>query len=91
MQTIGMKKINVSIPSDLLKEVDKRAEVRNTTRSRIIREFLQVYLDDLKKLELKESLKEGYILNSERDQGIANEFIYADFEQEARLKKAEEK
>lgn len=91
MQTSSMKKINISIPSDLLEAVDKRAKVRSSTRSNIICEFLQACLDDTKKLELKESLKEGYSLNADRDRGIADEFIYSDYEQEVRLKKDEEK
>lgn len=91
MRTISMKKINISIPSDLLEAVDKRAKDRSSTRSKIIREFLQACLDDMRKLELRESLKEGYSLNADRDRGIANEFIYSDHEQEVKLKKDEEK
>jgi len=91
MQTISMTKINISLPSDLLEEVDRQAEDKNSTRSKIIREFLQACLDNMKKLGLKESLKEGYILNADRDQTIANKFIYSDYEQDTMFKKDEEK
>ena len=80
MSTIAMKKININIPFDLLKEVERRAKEHNFTRSKLIREFLSAYLNELKKRELREKLKEGYLANANRDQQITEEFAYSDHE-----------
>lgn len=85
MSTVSMKKININIPFDLLKEVEQRAKERNFTRSKLITEFLSAYLNELKKRELREKLKEGYLANANRDQQISEEFVYSDHELEATL------
>ena len=85
-----MKRINIHIPSDLLNEVETRAKEKNSTRSRFIREILEAYLLKLKKGDLQERLKEGYLVYADRDQKIADEFRYADYEMEMRLKDREE-
>jgi len=70
MSTVAMKRININIPFDLLNEVEIRAKEHNFTRSKLIREFLHAYLNELKKRELREKLKEGYLANANRDQQI---------------------
>ncbi len=91
MQKHSMKRIMVTIPPDLLYEVEKKAKENNSNRSRLIRESLRIYLDDLKKRTLREELKEFYLLNAERDRQIAEEFSYSDYELEKKLAKQEEK
>jgi metal-responsive CopG/Arc/MetJ family transcriptional regulator len=78
-----MKKIDINIPFDLLKEVEQRAKERNFTRSKLIREFLAAYLNELKKRELREKLKEGYLAHANRDQQISEEFV--DSEKQSKL------
>jgi len=85
MPTVAMKKININIPFDLLKEVEQRANERNLTRSKLIREFLIAHLNELKKSELREKLKEGYLANANRDQQISEEFVHSDHELETTL------
>jgi len=85
MPTAAMKKININIPFDLLKEVEQRASERNFTRSKLIREFLIAHLNELKKRELREKLKEGYLANANRDQQISEEFIHSDHKLESTL------
>ena len=90
METTPMKKIMITIPSNLLNEVEKKAREKNYNRSRIIREFFQAYLDEQKKIELYEKLKEGYIVNRQRDQKISEDFCYSDYELEMKMSKQEE-
>jgi len=90
METTPMKKIMITIPSNLLNEVEKKAREKNYNRSRIIREFLQAYLDEQKRIELYEKLKEGYIVNKQRDQKISEDFCYSDYELETKMSKQEE-
>ena len=85
MSTAAMKKININIPFDLLKEVEQRASERNFTRSKLIREFLSAHLNELKKHELREKLKEGYLANANRDKQISEEFVHSDHELESTL------
>lgn len=80
MQIAPMKKIIITIPLDLLEEAERRAKENNSSRSEFIRESLRAYLDDLKKRELRERLKEGYLVNAERDRQIAEEFAHSDYE-----------
>jgi CopG family transcriptional regulator / antitoxin EndoAI len=91
MDTVQMKKIMITIPSNLLNEVETIAKEKKYNRSRIIREFLRSHIDELKRAELFKQLKEGYIVNSQRDQKISEEFSCSDNELEAKLLKQEER
>lgn len=84
MPQVNMKRINIQIPSDLLSEVEVRAKQCNSNLSRFIRDILEAYLLSSKRGDLKERLKEGYLVHADRDQKIADEFKYADFEVEMR-------
>jgi len=91
MDTVQMKKIMITIPSNLLNEVETIAKEKKYNRSRIIREFLRSHIDELKRRELFKQLKEGYIVNSHRDQKISEEFSFSDFALDAKLIKQGEK
>jgi CopG family transcriptional regulator / antitoxin EndoAI len=90
MGTVQMKKIMITIPSNLLNEVETIAKEKKYNRSRIIREFLRSHIDELKRRELFKQLKDGYIVNSQRDQEISEDFICSDNELEEKLLKQEE-
>lgn len=91
MQTVHTKKIMLNIPVDLLNEVEIRSKKNNSNRSALIRESLRTYLNYLKRRELQERLKEGYLVNAERDREIAEKFVYSDYELEIRLASQEGK
>lgn len=75
-----MKKIMITVPDDLLQLTDKEAKNGKMSRSEIIRASLKRYLEERLKKELREKLKEGYIVGAKRDLKIAEEFSYSDYE-----------
>lgn len=54
------RRIMISVPSNLLKEVDKAVKEENGNRSQFIREAIQMYILERKKCMLREKLKDGY-------------------------------
>lgn len=57
--TISMKTA-ISIPDDLFKEVDRLAEERKTSRSRIFCRAVTLYLEKVKSQRLLEELNSAY-------------------------------
>jgi CopG family transcriptional regulator / antitoxin EndoAI len=55
-----MEKIIISLPEELLNEVNKIADMRNSNRSKVIREALAKYVYELKKSEEEALMAEGY-------------------------------
>lgn len=56
----NFRRIVVSLPNSLLKEVDGLVAVERRNRSEFIREAMRLYLEERKRSELRESLKRGY-------------------------------
>jgi len=54
------RRIVVSLPNSLLREVDGLVAVEKRNRSEFIREAMRLYLEERKRHELRESLKRGY-------------------------------
>lgn len=55
------KRIIVSLPDSLLKEVDNIVSMEKKNRSEFIREAMKLYIRERKKMEIREQLKKGYI------------------------------
>ncbi len=55
-----LKKILITLPDSLLREVDSIAEAANISRSKLIRDAMKLYIDTEKKAEIKEKMKKGY-------------------------------
>jgi CopG family transcriptional regulator / antitoxin EndoAI len=55
-----MEKIIITLPEELLNDVNKIADLRNSNRSKIIREALAKYVYELKKREEETLMAEGY-------------------------------
>jgi metal-responsive CopG/Arc/MetJ family transcriptional regulator len=79
-----MQRIIVTMPPSLLTQVEEVAAKLNFSRSRLIREALEQYVEAQRRQELRELLKEGYVINAERDLRICEEFAAADYEAMAR-------
>jgi len=75
-----MQRVMVTLPPDLVTAVSQVTQRQDSNRSELIRKALEFYLDELKRQELAEQMKEGYLINAERDLRICNEFAYADAE-----------
>ncbi len=78
--TTTMQRVMITIPPALLAQVEETAAKLNLSRSRLIRDALQQYLDAQRRQELRELLKEGYIVHAERDLRLCEEFAEADYE-----------
>lgn len=54
------KRIMISLPDSLLKEVDDIVSMERTNRSQFIREAMKLYIRERNKMELREQMKQGY-------------------------------
>ena len=70
------KRINISIPLETLSLLDKI--VPSKKRSQFIVEAVTQYTNEIKRLQLREQLKAGYIANAESDLNIADEWFIAE-------------
>ena len=75
-----MRRIMVTMPPDLLQQAEEMAAKLNFNRSQLIRQAVTAFLEEQRRRELRELLKEGYLVNAERDRRIAEEFAHADYE-----------
>ena len=67
------KQINISIPMEVLKLMDEVAPPKK--RSQFIVEAIMQYAIKIKRLQLREQLKKGYLANAESDRQIAEEWF----------------
>jgi CopG family transcriptional regulator / antitoxin EndoAI len=72
------KRINISIPSETLQLLNDIAPPKK--RSQIIVEAVTQYANTIKRLQLREQLKAGYLANAESDRQIAEEWFLIDQE-----------
>jgi len=57
----SLRRIMISVPQNLLQEVDTAVSSAKGSRSEFIRAALRVYLDERRKIEIRERLRRGYI------------------------------
>lgn len=74
----GVKKVMVSLPDSLLKEVDGILAKENKNRSEFIREAMKLYLMERRRNEIRENLKNGYLQMAQINLQLAEEGIAAD-------------
>ncbi|MGI6538357.1 MAG: CopG family ribbon-helix-helix protein [Caldicoprobacterales bacterium] len=55
-----LKKILVSLPDSLLREVDEIVAIEKKNRSEFIREAMKLYIRERHRLEIRERMKKGY-------------------------------
>lgn len=55
-----LRKIIVSLPDSLLKEVDLLVSADHKSRSEFVREAMKLYIKERKKIELYEKMRKGY-------------------------------
>ena len=89
------KKILVSVPTNLLMEIDGITSKEKINRNDLILQAVKFYLKERKRLELIEQMKEGYQAMAEINLAIAEEGIALDEEDyqkyEKRLAEREKK
>ncbi|MCC5909078.1 MAG: ribbon-helix-helix protein, CopG family [Clostridiaceae bacterium] len=54
------KRIMISLPESLLKEVDNIVSIEETNRSEFVREAMKLYIREKNKIKLREKMKRGY-------------------------------
>ena len=54
------KKVLVSLPAALLRQMDDLMSKEHTSRSQIIREAMQLYIQERHKMEIREKMRRGY-------------------------------
>lgn len=79
-----LKKILISLPDNLLREVDKFVSVEKTNRSEFVREAMKLYIRERRKIELRDKMKKGYQEMAEINMKLAQICFDADNEQQMR-------
>lgn len=74
------KRIIISLPDSLLREVDSIVEVEKRNRSECIREAMRLYIRERKKIQIRESMKKGYREMGAINLALAETGIYSDFQ-----------
>lgn len=72
------KRIMISLPDHLLREVDFVVAKENTNRSEIIRQAMKVYLVDRKKRLALDAMQRGYLEMAKINLNMASEAFHAE-------------
>ncbi|MCR4431034.1 MAG: ribbon-helix-helix protein, CopG family [Tepidanaerobacteraceae bacterium] len=73
-----LKKIIVSLPNNLLEEVDGIVALENKNRSEFIRDAMRLYIREREKIRVREQLKTGYVQMAELNVKLSEMGIYED-------------
>lgn len=65
------KRIMVSLPNSLLKEVDFIVSMENKNRNEFVKEAMKLYLREKRRVEVFERLKNGYVEMSQINLSLA--------------------
>ena len=76
----SMKKVMFTAPPELLSRLDATVDQLGASRSQVIREAIELYLDAIRRQELRSQLEEGYRAQAVRDLQISEAFRYVDYE-----------
>lgn len=76
----GTKRIMISLPESLLREVDGIVEEENRNRSELVREAMKLYIQERKKRILREQMKKGYMEMAQINLALAGEGFRAEEE-----------
>jgi len=91
MPTTALKKVTIALPSHVLGEVELVAKKRKTAVDKLIRQLVENLLQQNKKANLADRLREGYLVNAARDAAISEEFRFADAEIDREIDLREER
>lgn len=74
----NLKRVMISLPNNLLQEVDGFVQRGSGNRSEFIREAMKLYLQEKKRQEIKEQMRLGYLEMSDINLQLADESIKSD-------------
>lgn len=78
MSNANTKRIMISLPDQLLREVDRVVKQEKLNRSELIRQAMKLYLKERKKRYLRESMQRGYMEMANINLHIASEAFHAE-------------
>ena len=78
----SLRKILISLPDNLLKEVDYIVSAGKINRSEFVREAMKSYIREIKKHELRDKMKKGYQEMAEINIILAEMCVEADNDQQ---------
>ncbi len=81
----GTKRIMISLPTNLLQEVDGIVARENLSRSEIIRRAMKMYVQERKKRIIREMMQRGYMEMARINLNIASEAFALEEEAEDTL------
>jgi CopG family transcriptional regulator / antitoxin EndoAI len=79
-----LRKIQISIPDKLLKEIDLIVEMEKTNRSEFVREAMRLYIGHKRRMEMRDKMKNGYQEMAGLNIMISEYGFKADYEQQVR-------
>lgn len=79
------KRIMISLPQNLLQEVDGMVEIDNSNRSELIREAMKLYLLERRKKYIRESMQKGYLEMANINLNLASESFLLEEEADSAL------
>ena len=73
-----LKRIMISIPNSLLKEVDGIAAMEKLSRSQFVRDAMCSYIEERKRKAIRDNMRKGYQEMAAINLTLAEEGLYAD-------------
>ena len=77
-----LRRVLISLPDNLLKEVDTIVSLEKTNRSKFVCDAMKLYLRERHKIEMRDRMKKGYQEMSEINIKLAEICFEADNEQQ---------
>ncbi|MCG8516233.1 MAG: ribbon-helix-helix protein, CopG family [Halanaerobiales bacterium] len=74
----NLKRVMISLPNNLLQEVDVFVKKSSGNRSEFIREAMKLYLQEKRRQEIREQMRTGYLEMSDINLELADEGINCD-------------
>lgn len=68
-----VKRIMISLPDNLLREVDGIVEAEKLNRSEFVREAMKLYIQERKRRTIREQMKKGYMEMAKINLALAGE------------------
>jgi len=75
----------ISLPQNLLQEVDGVARKEKSNRSELIREAMKLYLQERRKQTIRESMQQGYVEMAKINLNLASESFLLEEEADTAL------
>lgn len=79
-----LRKILISVPDNLLKEIDSIVSTEKSNRSKFVRDAMKLYIREKRRIEMRDEMKKGYQEMAEINIKLVEICFDADCEQQSR-------